>query len=669
MTAKRSVGTVAVMRSAHGIATGRWRSSVVQDICLAMALLAAAELEIALDGLGAECVGLALLATVPLAVRRRLPIASFLCVAVLTPTLDRALGSPWGQSANALVFVVLAASYSLGAHAPLRRSIPAVVGAMAWLAGLEAIWGDGEDYGFIVLLLGVPWLSGRGVRKYRHRAARLRELATRLEAERATSERVAVARERQRMAHEAHDVIAHAVGEMVLQASGAEEIVERDAQRARKALVVVQHTGREAVHELRAVLGILRSGDQPALPVGADEVERDATAPSRTRFSLAFLDVGVALALLALGIFYALAAAAVAGHRPLALLLQVLAACAVAVRRPRPLAALAVATVAYAGEALIVVGDPGSPTTIGALLLTTYSAAAHAGRVGAIAAACIAVGGTAGISVLVAGADAADVLLPVTIVGIPWLAGRAVAAYRGQSEALGLLAERLARERDARARLAVLDERARVARELHDSVAHAVSVMVLQAGAAEHTLDSMPDQARASMRAVQDVGREALDQLATLLGLLQPTDDRPPLAPRPGLADLEGLLAAVRQAGLPVRLTTIGEPQPLPAALDAAAYRIIQEALTNALKHSGSAPTDVTVRFAADGLHLDVVDTGGTSGQTATGGYGLAGMRERVAHHGGLVRAGPRAGGAGFVVSASLPYAAVPRVESEHVHA
>ena len=316
MTARCRVGTVAVMRSAHGIAAARWRSSVVEDVSLAMALLVAAELEIVLDGLGTDCVALAVLATVPLALRRRLPIVSFVCVAVLTPTLDRALGSPWGQSANALVFVVLAASYSVGAQAPPSRSLPAVVGAMAWLAALEAIWGDGADYVFIVLLLGVPWLSGRGVRKYRHQAARLRELATRLEASRAMSERVAVARERQRMAHEAHDVIAHAVGEMVLQASGAEEVFERDPQRAWTALTVVQETGREAVDELRAVLGILRSGDGPALPLGTDEVERDVAAAPRARFSLALLDAGVALALLALGIVYALDAAAVAAPRP-----------------------------------------------------------------------------------------------------------------------------------------------------------------------------------------------------------------------------------------------------------------------------------------------------------------------------------------------------------------
>jgi signal transduction histidine kinase len=668
MTAACRAGTVAVMRFARGSAAGRWRSSVVEDVCLTAALLVAAELEVVLGGLGADCAALAALATLPLALRRRLPIVSFACVALLAPTLDRALGAPWSEDANALVFLILVASYSVGAHAPLRRSLPAVVCAIAWLAALEAVWGDGQDYAFLVLLLGVPWLSGRGVRTYRHQAARLRELATRLERERAISERVAVARERQRMAHETHDAIAHAVGEMVLQASGAEEVLERDQERARDALAEVQHTGREAVNELRAVLGMLRSGGEPALPLWHHEVELDAAAGSRTRSWPEFLDAGLALALLALGIVYALEAGVLAGQRAPALLLQLQAAVAVLLRGPRPLVALSLAVVAYGGEALLVDGDPGSPATIGALLLTTYSAAARVDRRGAIATALLALGAPAAIALAIANADAADVLLPVAIIAIPCLAGRAVAAYRRQGEELGVLARRLTRERDARARLAVLDERARVARELHDSVAHAISVMVLQAGAAEQVLDTGPEQARASMRAVQDVGREALDHLGALLGLLQATDERPPLAPRPGLADLKRLLAAVRQAGLPVRLRIIGEPEPLPAALDGAAYRVIQEALTNALKHSG-APTDVTVRFAANGVHLDIVDAGASPTQAPTGGHGLAGMRERVARHGGVLHAGPGAGGSGFAVSAFLPYTTAPRVASEHVHA
>jgi signal transduction histidine kinase len=670
MTTASRAGTVAVMRVVRTSAAGRWRSSLVQDVVLAAALLLAAELEVVLDGLGVDCAVLAVLATLPLALRRQAPVVSFACVAVLAPTLDRALGSPWGQQANALVFLILASSYAVGAHAPLRRSLAAIGGAMVWLATLEAVWGDGQDYAFLVLLLGVPWVAGRGVRKYRRQTARLHELTARLQAERAVSERIAVARERERMAHETHDAIAHTVGEMVVQASGAEHVFRANPARAREALAAVQQAGRDAVDELRAILGVLRSGDEPALPVGHAQLDLEPGRKTRTRSWRAFLDAGLALGLLALGVAYSLNAAALVGQRLPALLVQVVAVAAVALRGPRPFAALPLAALAYAGEALLVDGDPGSPATIAALLLTTYSAAARAGRLGAIGAAVLALGLPAVIALAIADADAADVILPVTIIGIPWLAGRAVAAYRRQSTELGVLAQRLARERDARARLAVLDERARLARELHDSVAHAISVMVLQAGAAEQVLDSRPERAREAMRAVQDVGRDALDQIGSLLGLLEPTDTRPPLSPRPGLADLEPLLGAVRQAGLPVRLTMVGAPRPLPAALDGAAYRVVQEAVTNALKHAAAASTDVTVRFAADGVHLDIVDTGTASpAPTLTGGHGLAGMRERVAQHGGLLRAGPVPGGSGFAVHAFLPYARARRAEPESVHA
>jgi signal transduction histidine kinase len=662
MTAARRAGTVALMRSSHGSTGGPWRSSAAAaDLCPAVALLLAAELEVLLNGLGAGSSLLAAFATLPLALRRRLPVASFACVAILTPTLDRALGSPWGSDANALVFVVLAAAYSLGAHAPLRSALPAVLAAAVWLAALEAIWGDGEDFAFLGLLLGVPWLSGRGVRRYRRQTARLRELTLRLERERAVSERVAVERERQRMAHETHDTISHAVGEMVVQAAGAEQVLARDPQRARGALAAVQTTGRDAVDQLRAVLGILRSGEPPPAPP-AGEIDAVETPPGRSWPPL--LDVWLALVLLALGAAYVVDASALAGHRASGLLAQALAAGAVALRGKRALGSLALAAVAYAGECLLAGAGPGSPATIAALLLTTYSAAALArARRGAIGAACIALGTPAAIALGLAGADAADVVLPVVIFAIPWLSGRAVAAYRRRGDELRDLARRLARERDARARLAVLDERTRIARELHDSIAHAISVMVLQAGAAEQVLDSDPAQARAALRAIQRVGREALDQLGTLLGLLEPAGNRAPLAPRPGLAELERLLDTVRRAGLPVRLTTLGEAVPLPAALDATAFRVIQEALTNALRHSGGAPTQVTIRYASDGMHLDIVDIGAAPPRRPPDGHGLAGMRERIAHHGGRLEAGPGPAGAGFAVSAFLPYAAVPAAD------
>ena len=181
--------------------------------------------------------------------------------------------------------------------------------------------------------------------------------------------------------------------------------------------------------------------------------------------------------------------------------------------------------------------------------------------------------------------------------------------------------------------------------------------MVLQAGAADQVLDSAPDRACEALRAIQDVGREALDQLGRLLGLLDSADGPPPLVPHPGPRRPR---AAARRpcerAGLPVRLRTLGAPKPLPAAVDGAAYRVIQEALTNALKHSGAAPTEVTVRYAIDGVGLEIVDSGRRSrASRMPAGHGLAGMRERIERHGGQLHAGPAAGGSGFAVSAFIP--------------
>jgi signal transduction histidine kinase len=655
------------MRAADGSAGGRWHSSLVGDLCLTASVLIAAELEVVLGGLGADCAALAAVATLPLAVRRRMPVVSFACVAVLAPTLDRALGVPWAEDANALVFLILLASYSVGAHGPPRRSLAAMLGAIAWLAAQEALWGDGEDYAFLLLLIGVPWLSGQGVRGYRVQAARLRELAARLEEERAVSERVAVARERQRMAHETHDAIAHAVGEMVLQASGAEQVLACEPDRARRALAAIQRTGREAVDELRQVLGVLRATD--ANPRPEDPVPAFGTA-SRRRYWPASADAALALLVLAVGVGYALDAADLAGHRAAGVAVQLAAAAAVALRPRRPLAALGLSAAAFAGEALIDDGNPGSPAVIASLLLVTYSAAAAADRriVGLVAA--LALGAPTLVALVATDADAADVVLPMAIFAVPLAAGRAVSAYRRQAEELRIVAERLARERDARSRLAVLNERARVARELHDSVAHAISVMVLQAGAADQVLDSAPDRACEALRAVQDVGREALDQLGRLLGLLDSAEGRSPLVPRFGLADLDRLLETVRRAGLPVRLRTLGAPEPLPAALDGAAYRVIQEALTNALKHAGAAPTEVTVRYAVDGVGLEIVDRGMRSpASRMPAGHGLAGMRERIERHGGQLHAGPAAGGSGFAVSAFIPRAPARDIDAERMHA
>ena len=213
------------------------------------------------------------------------------------------------------------------------------------------------------------------------------------------------------------------------------------------------------------------------------------------------------------------------------------------------------------------------------------------------------------------------------------------------------------RERDLAAREAIVAERARIARELHDVVAHAVSVMVVQAQAGPRLLDDR-EQARGTFRAIETSGREALTELRRLLGVLRSGDDHAGTAPQPGLGALDALLAQVRDAGLRVDLRVEGDAVSLPAGVDLSAYRIVQEALTNTLKHAGRAEAEVIVRYAAGFVELEILDNGiGPQAVPNGAGQGLAGMRERVALYGGVLDAGRR-NGYGFSVRARLPLAA-----------
>jgi signal transduction histidine kinase len=226
----------------------------------------------------------------------------------------------------------------------------------------------------------------------------------------------------------------------------------------------------------------------------------------------------------------------------------------------------------------------------------------------------------------------------------------------------------------------VAEERGRIARELHDVVAHSVSVMVVQAGAARRTMAASPDQATTALGQIESTGRQALVELRRLLGLLRDGDrgDGAALTPQPGLEHLESLAAAAREAGLPVEVTVEGEPRPLPAGVDLSAYRIVQEALTNSLKHAGPARARVRVCYGREALEVQVTDDGRGErsaarageglvvvtigpdgvlelpGRRDGGGHGLIGMRERVALFGGTLEAGADPGG-GYRVAARLP--------------
>ena len=238
---------------------------------------------------------------------------------------------------------------------------------------------------------------------------------------------------------------------------------------------------------------------------------------------------------------------------------------------------------------------------------------------------------------------------------MPWVGGRALRSRRLRAEALEDRAEALQRESEERARAAVAEERLRIARELHDVVGHSLGVIVVQAGAERATLAPEQESTRDTLVAIEQTGREALSEMRRLLDLMRRDDEAVALAPQPSLAHLGALVEKVRAAGLPVELRVEGEEVPLPAGVDLSAYRIVQEALTNALKHAGPARTRVTVRYGSDGLELDVVDDGSGAGKAAHGaGHGLVGMGERVALYGGTLRTGTRPSG-GYAVSVRLP--------------
>lgn len=222
---------------------------------------------------------------------------------------------------------------------------------------------------------------------------------------------------------------------------------------------------------------------------------------------------------------------------------------------------------------------------------------------------------------------------------------------------IGLFVRRRRREVEERAQRAAVAERTRIARDLHDLVGHAVSLMTVQAGVARVALDGHDiPRAREALGAVESAGRQALDELRRVLGMLQSSggDGKASLAPQPGIDAVEDLVEQHRRAGLPVELRRDGEPAAVPAGVALAAYRIVQEALTNVRKHAGAPPTEVTLRYHADVVEVAVHDQGPGPRGRPRDGHGLPGMRERVALYGGELRVGPRPRG-GFAVEATMP--------------
>ena len=245
------------------------------------------------------------------------------------------------------------------------------------------------------------------------------------------------------------------------------------------------------------------------------------------------------------------------------------------------------------------------------------------------------------------------VFIPLRFV-VAWVAGYALRERAEQAEAAEERAAQAEREREAAARVAVAEERARIARELHDIVAHAVSVMVLQVGAVRHRLPDALSEDRDALRGVERAGRTALAEMRRLLAAMRSDGDEAELLPQPGLDRLDSLLGEIGRAGLPVELHLDGKPVPLPRGVDLSAYRIVQEGLTNALKHAHASDADVTVRYRPDELEVEVRDNGAGSSKSDGLGHGLVGVRERVKIYGGEMTASTAPEG-GFVLHTRLP--------------
>jgi signal transduction histidine kinase len=310
----------------------------------------------------------------------------------------------------------------------------------------------------------------------------------------------------------------------------------------------------------------------------------------------------------------------------------------------------------------LAVATLGVPDLLGiAILVAVYSVAAYGDRWVSLAGLAAAELGAAAVQLTQGSFQWPTPITNALVIAAAWLLGHFVGVRRAYTARLEQTAE-LERARAEQARQAVAEERLRLARELHDVVAHSISVIAVQSGVGAHVAKTQPEEAAKALAAIEVTSRAALTELRRLLGVLRQEDEpQGDLAPVPGLADLDSLLAEVAKAGLAVRLQVEGRPAQLPAGVDLSAYRIVQEALTNVVKHAGPARAQVAIRYRDHEVMVEVTDDGrGAAAPTGDGrarvGHGLIGMRERVAVFGGDLQTGPRPGG-GFRVAARLPLA------------
>jgi signal transduction histidine kinase len=670
---------------------------------LAVGILLGIEMQVEAAFLGVDAAerwevhGLLFALAAAMVVRRRAPLAAFLTAqAVFVAT--QGMGRDVTDALYVPLFLCIFLTYSAAANAGGRRIW--VVPPIAYAVGIVGISIDDYDESVTddllwlgLIFVAAPVVLGRLIHNRSNLQRALAAKAARLEREQAEREAEAVVAERTRIAGELHDIVAHALSEMVIQASAAKRLAGRADAYAGEALLAIEGRGRDALDELRRLVGILRQeGDAlPLAPVTATTIDAldallaaPAVPPSRGaegspaepaasslrgRLGAGFraLSPRARDALIAAGLFLVCAFEVVmTDARDGAVVPNVLAVAALtapmAWRRRAPMrAAVAVFAVAvFMTTTLTGVDDLSGPFLV--VLVLAFSMGQLPTHRGAVGGLLLVWAGICAISASMPDPILGDFLFPMGFAAATWGGSRAV-THRSQLTAeLHEAALRAEQAREEQAARAVAEERRRIAREMHDVIAHSVSVMVVQAGGARRILDRDPARAAEAAELIERTGRSALAEMRRLLGALGPTEPGASaalLAPQPTLDGLEALVGRARDAGVPVNLELEGERRPLPAGLDLAAYRIVQEALTNVVKHAERAPTDVLVRWGVEDLRIVIVNRPAATAPrsaAAPSGHGLVGMRERVQLFGGDLFTGPAPAG-GYEVRARLPLA------------
>jgi signal transduction histidine kinase len=636
------------------------------DLLLAAALTVAGVVEVVLEpaGSGDRIVSLIALpaAMLPLAWRRTAPLVPVPAMAAVL-LVQAALGGFLGEHTATPLIALVLALYSAGRHAP--RLAP-VLAAMIVLAGTRIAFDQTVDgVGDVVLTfvyLPVPLLIGRWLRSQDRLRAELEEQGRELERQRERNARRAAEEERMRIASDLEGTISEKLAALVRRAHELpRRLAADDAPGARAALTAIAGEAREALGDVRRALGVLRhdheeaDGPRRTVREGAgrpeprrnaapqDEARRDGSAPHEERRTA--VDRALVAFLLA-GALVELAIVAPAEDLPLAALTGIAIVTPLLWRRAHPIAVTAAvfATLTVQSAALDLDRVPIFDSAV--VVCAAYSIGAYARRP------------TAGIVLLVLATAAHTAafyptgVAPAILGGAvaPWVAGWTVRTRRRLTAELRERAEQIERAREQEAKAAMVAERVRVARELHDAVAHNLSVIAIQAAGADGVVERNPQRAAECAALIETVGRDTLAELGRLV-------DAGASAPQPSLATVDDLTQRARDGGLPVELQVEGDPAALPAGVDLAAYRIVQEALANVAKHAGAARAWVVVRYDRRAVEVEVADDGrgpNGAGPETDGGHGLVGIRERVAVYDGTVDIGRRPGG-GFVVHARLP--------------